>query len=115
MHDLICRLAQGLRLLFAPGTGRRRSGAHPAAAQRRVLAHPIAASRPAAPCLLLHRSPHGLDLPLDGAESRLVRPYLTAYERERALQRRRRLALVLAADFGIDLDRHLVGVGEAAA
>ncbi|GAA2495595.1 hypothetical protein [Streptomyces gobitricini] len=50
------------------------------------------------------RSPYGLDVPLSGDESAMVRPYLVADE-----QRQRRLALVLAADFGIDLDTHLVG------
>ncbi|WP_325065138.1 hypothetical protein [Streptomyces apocyni] len=57
------------------------------------------------------RSPYGLDVPLDGTDSALVRPYLVEYERrqERARQRRRRLALVLAAEYGIDLDRHLIG------
>jgi hypothetical protein len=39
----------------------------------------------------------------------LVRPYVVADERERFRQHRRRLALVLAADFGVDLDRHVVG------
>jgi hypothetical protein len=44
-----------------------------------------------------------------------VRPYLAAHDREAALQQRRRLALVLAADFGIDLDGHLIGAQEVAA
>ncbi|WP_443333182.1 hypothetical protein [Streptomyces sp. CB03234] len=39
----------------------------------------------------------------------MVRPYLVADE-----QRQRRLALVLAADFGIDLDPHLAGAGQVA-
>ncbi|MGW0731166.1 hypothetical protein [Streptomyces sp. NPDC002851] len=41
----------------------------------------------------------------------MVRPYLVEHERwqERADRRRRRLALVLAADFHLDLDRHVVG------
>ncbi|MDX3645894.1 hypothetical protein P1P70_42245, partial [Streptomyces sp. MB09-02B] len=68
------------------------------------------------------RSPYCRHLPLDGTENRLVRPYLAAHERdhahdhthERDRQAHRRLALVLAADFGIDLDRHLIGVGEVA-
>nr|WP_231626828.1 hypothetical protein [Streptomyces apocyni] len=55
------------------------------------------------------RSPYGLDTPLDGSAVASVRPYLAACE-----QRQRRLALVLAADFGIDLDQHLVGAGGAA-
>jgi hypothetical protein len=46
---------------------------------------------------------------LDGSALAVVRPYVVAHERERARQRHRRLALVLAADFGVDLDRHLVG------
>ncbi|WP_406148245.1 hypothetical protein [Streptomyces sp. NBC_01012] len=37
-----------------------------------------------------------------------MRPYLLASDQEYA-QRRRRLALVLAADFGLDLDLHVVG------
>ncbi|MGW8985404.1 hypothetical protein ACWGQ9_22440 [Streptomyces parvus] len=44
---------------------------------------------------------------LDGEATALVRPYLVEYERgeERAdRQRLRRLSLVMAADFGIDLD-----------
>lgn len=44
-----------------------------------------------------------------------MRPYLTAHEQEAVLQHHRRLALVLAADFGIDLDRHLIGAQEVAA
>ncbi|WP_373569312.1 hypothetical protein [Streptomyces sp. FXY-T5] len=53
--------------------------------------------------------------PLDGAASSLVRPYLAAHEQETALPESRRLALVLAADFGIDLDQHLIGAREVAA
>ncbi len=60
------------------------------------------------------RSPYGmggLDLLLNGEDTALVRPYLVEHDRrqERARQRRRRLALVLAAEYGIDLDQHLVG------
>ncbi|GAA2265942.1 hypothetical protein GCM10010145_35250 [Streptomyces ruber] len=107
MRNLIRRTAHRLSLVLAPGAGRHRAGARQP--------HPL----PSAPAqhspLPAHRSPHGLDHPLDGTESRLVRPYLAAHEQECARQRRRRVALVLAADFGIDLDRHLVGMGEAAA
>ncbi|MGW6534817.1 hypothetical protein ACWGBV_30165 [Streptomyces sp. NPDC055051] len=39
----------------------------------------------------------------------LVRPSRVTYERRRVQLLRRRLALVLAADFGVDLDRHVVG------
>ncbi|WP_319369671.1 hypothetical protein [Streptomyces europaeiscabiei] len=64
------------------------------------------------------RSPYGLDQgPFDGAASPLVRPYLVAVEREQARQSRRRLALVLAADFGVDLDldRHTIGAEQVVA
>jgi hypothetical protein len=46
----------------------------------------------------------------------MVRPYVDQSEREQARQSRRWLALVLAADFGIDLDEHVIGaVAEAVA
>ncbi|MFF3615982.1 hypothetical protein [Streptomyces sp. NPDC002580] len=105
MLDLIRRTVHRLSLLLGPGTGTHR-------ARPRIAWQPYAAAphRPAAPLSLpRHRSPYGLDAPLDGDASRLVRPYLTAHDQERARQRRRRTALVLAADFGIDLDRHLIG------
>lgn len=73
--------------------------------------HPRTPLRP----LPRHRSPYGLPTTLDGTASALVRPYLAALEQEAALQQHRRLALVLAADFGIDLDRHLIGAQEVAA
>ncbi|WP_156723131.1 hypothetical protein [Streptomyces apocyni] len=79
-----------------------------------------APSRPAPAAPRQHaaraRSPYGLDTPLNGEDTALVRPYLAAYEerQERARRRRRRLALVLAADFGIDLDDHLIGTEAAA-
>jgi hypothetical protein len=46
----------------------------------------------------------------------MVRPYVVEAERgcERARQHRRRIALVLAADFGIDLDPHVIGAEGAA-
>ncbi|MER6268883.1 hypothetical protein [Streptomyces sp900105755] len=115
MHDLIPRTLQWLRLLFAPGTGKRRRRPH-----RQPFPHlhltlvrcPLTAEPPHLPH---HRSPYGLVTFLDGADSALVRPYLTAHEREAVLQWRRRLALVLAADFGIDLDQHVIGAPEVAA
>ncbi|MFI1354830.1 hypothetical protein ACH4TV_14835 [Streptomyces sp. NPDC020898] len=61
------------------------------------------------------RSPYGLDDPLDGGAIAMVRPYLDAYERECTRRQRPRLALVLAADFRIDLDRHSTGAPEVAA
>ncbi|MFI6278745.1 hypothetical protein [Streptomyces sp. NPDC050988] len=93
--------------VLAPGTGRRRAARHhcaPAAALR------AAALRATAPWPPEPRSPYGLaEAPLDGGASPLVRPYLVAVERERARQSRRRIALLLASEFGIDLDRHVVG------
>ncbi|MGR6970493.1 hypothetical protein ACU639_12925 [Streptomyces cynarae] len=103
MHDLIRQLTEWLRLLFSPGTGKRRGTNF-----RPCLPVQAIAERTSIP-LPRPRSPYGLDTPLDGAGSLLVRPYLLADEQEAALQRRRRLALVLAADFGIALDRHLIG------
>ncbi|MFE7273884.1 hypothetical protein [Streptomyces sp. NPDC057623] len=67
--------------------------------------------RPSSP-----RSPYGLESPLDGEETALVRPYLVAFE-ERRRRRERRLVLVHAADFGIYLDRldqYVTGTREVA-
>ncbi|MDX2825851.1 hypothetical protein Sipo8835_38360 [Streptomyces ipomoeae] len=105
MRKFIRRTVHRLSLLLAPGTGARRAGCGPVRPAR-----PTAVPEPER--LPLHRSPYGLDHSLDGAANRLVRPYLAAHEREVAQQQRRRLALVLAADFGIDLDRHLIGLSE---
>ncbi|WP_371579242.1 hypothetical protein [Streptomyces sp. NBC_01314] len=117
MTDLIPRALHWLRLLFSPGTGKRRLPRH-----RPYLCLHVTAVRhlstpapaPASSSLPRHRSPYGLHGPIDGSASALVRPYLAAHEEE-ALQQRRRLALVLAADFGIDLDQHLVGARKVAA
>ncbi|AWK10133.1 hypothetical protein DDQ41_15900 [Streptomyces spongiicola] len=113
MPDLIRRIAPWLRLLLTLGTGKRRRTRH----RPHPTAVPLTTATPTSPTtrLLRHRSPYGLATPLDGAASRLVRPYLLAHTQEAALRQRRRLALVLAADFGIDLDRHLVGAPEVAA
>jgi hypothetical protein len=97
--------------VLVPGTGRRRAGMSPAA--------PASALRPEAPRSTAPwpptpRSPYGIEVPLDGHAAALVRPYVLASERGRARRYRRRVALVLAADWGIDLDRHVVGVKEAA-
>ncbi|WP_371579331.1 hypothetical protein [Streptomyces sp. NBC_01314] len=98
---------------MAPGTGRRRAGTclfEPGPGHESE-----ASSRTTGP-LPAPRSPYGLDQgPFDGAASPLVRPYLVAVEREQARQSRRRLALVLAADFGIDLDRHTIGAEQVVA
>ncbi len=114
MHDLILRTLEWLRLFFAPGTGKRRRP-HRHSYPRLHLTVVRRPSAPQARQLPHHRSPYGLATPLDGADSALVRPYLTAHEREAVLQQHRRLALVLAADFGIDLDQHLIGAQEVAA
>ncbi|MEL7992119.1 MULTISPECIES: hypothetical protein [Streptomyces] len=62
------------------------------------------------------RSPYGLGERLAGEDTALIRPYLAAYERqeERSRQRSRRLRLVMAADFGIDLDDRDVHAGGVA-
>ncbi len=98
----------------APGTGRRRAVSRPAAPAPAPTPQAPRTARTAVPWPPARRSPYGLDTPLDGTASRLARPYVLAAEREWARQSRRRLALVLAADFGIDLDRHVVGAEGAA-
>ncbi|WP_371580060.1 hypothetical protein [Streptomyces sp. NBC_01314] len=92
--------------LLAPGTGRRRAASCPA------VSPPAPRPRTTATApqrLLAQRSPYGLHGPLDGGATVMVRPYVVESEREQAWQSRRRLALVLAADFGIDLDEHVIG------
>lgn len=110
MYDLIPRALQWVRLLLGPGTGQRRR--RPRGHREPFPQLHLAESLPVA------RSPYGLHDPLDGGDSALVRPYLAVHERaveEAAVQQRRRLALVLAADFGIDLDRHVIGAQGVAA
>ncbi|MFI5571041.1 hypothetical protein ACIA6T_27600 [Streptomyces sp. NPDC051740] len=82
MHDLIRRIARWLDLLFGPGTGTHRAG-DPRPVN--VTIRPTESVR-----LPFRRSPYCRHLPLDGAESRLVRPYL-------------------------DPDQYVVGAGRAAA
>ncbi|MBD0838652.1 hypothetical protein [Streptomyces sp. TRM68416] len=80
MTDLIRRLATWVGLLLFPPP-------------RKPVpyAEPPAAPWPLHPCPLpAHRSPYGLDTPLDATATRAVRPYLTAHEQR---QRRRELAL----------------------
>jgi hypothetical protein len=111
MNDLIRRLALWVNLIFRPGPGVHRRAAHP----RPGAAPAPAAPRAARPRLPLARSPYAVpDEVLDGAAMAIVRPYVVAHERECA-RRRRRLALVLAADFGVDLDVHLIGADAVAA
>ncbi|MEV0223773.1 hypothetical protein [Streptomyces sp. NPDC050704] len=91
---------------FWPGTGKRRAisrAVEPALACRSEV------PRAGAPWPPVRRSPYGCDVPLDGGATTLVRPYVVACEREQVWQYRRRIALVLAADFGIDLDPYVVG------
>ncbi|WP_326753186.1 hypothetical protein OH738_23680 [Streptomyces hirsutus] len=111
MPNLIHRITHRLSLLFGPGTGTRRAGASRHRAQR-----PTHLTAPA-PRLPLLRSPYCRHFPLDGTASRLVRPYLTAHEQERALRWHRRRVVVLAAGFGADLDlgQYAVGARKAAA
>ncbi|MBO8187383.1 hypothetical protein [Streptomyces spirodelae] len=124
MHNLIRRTVHRLSLLLAPGTGTHRAGPRKA--------RPALTTRPTSARLPSHRTPYarlrlaGLGeaspVPvLDGEAIPLVRPYLVAHEEEQQRaqrqrrqaqqQRHRRRTLVLAADFGIDLDQHLIGAG----
>jgi hypothetical protein len=90
---------------FAPGTGKRRAGIR--LAELAPTHRPDVSRTTVAPSPPVPRSPYGLDTPLDGADSLLVRPCLIAVERAR--QPRRRITLVLATGFGIDLDPDVVG------
>ncbi|WP_369146618.1 hypothetical protein [Streptomyces sp. R44] len=111
MSDLIRALALWARLLLAPTPGNRhrtRTTAFRPARPTATAPRPLAEARPLTP-----RSPYGLDAPLNAEDTAMVRPYLLAHER-RAHQLHRRIALVLAADFGIDLDtRDVHGLGVA--
>ncbi|MEH0514716.1 hypothetical protein QA942_26915 [Streptomyces sp. B21-106] len=121
--SIIHALLRWILGVFAPGTGRRRAGVPSAVPAARVAQKPevrvVHRRLPAA------RSPYGLAEPLDGATTIPVRPYVLVAERThhgseqqqqrtRQAQSRRRVALVLAADFGIDLDQHVVGAERAA-
>ncbi|MDQ0775746.1 hypothetical protein QF026_004212 [Streptomyces aurantiacus] len=77
MHDPIRRTLQRLRLLFCPGTGKRRRTRHRAylCVHFTAVRHP-SAPQPPPPSLPRPRSPYGLVTPLNGADSALVRPYL---------------------------------------
>jgi hypothetical protein len=85
--------------VLKPGTGRRRAGERPIAAAPGQGPEELGTSASGLPA---HRSPYGLHEWLDGAESALVRPYVIVGERERALRSPRRIAHVLATDFGVD-------------
>lgn len=92
VHDFIGRIATRLRLLFTPGTGRRRAGGR----IRLVATPPRWTEVPPTP-LPVHRSPYGLDEVFDGAQTVAVRPYLVAHEQR---LRRRELAM---AGMGLDM------------
>ncbi|MFG2565085.1 hypothetical protein ACGFR6_06545 [Streptomyces sp. NPDC048567] len=109
-----------LELLVPGSAGRRRAGAraealHSAQGADEAVRTGAPAGRRAPERATRPRSPYGLGERLAGEDTALIRPYLLAYERqeERARQRLRRLSLVMAADFGIDLDArdvHAMGV-----
>ncbi|URM91226.1 hypothetical protein LUW75_15970 [Streptomyces sp. MRC013] len=108
--SIIPTLVRLLPGLLAPGSGRRRAGAGRPTPTPGITDIPTRWEAPRAGLPRL-RSPYGSAEPLDGHASPLVRPYLLAHER-RENQARRRLTLLLAADFGIDLDtRILHGAG----
>ncbi|MFD3585665.1 hypothetical protein [Streptomyces sp. NPDC058683] len=109
MYDLIHRILDRLSLLLTPGTGQRRHST-----ELHSTSPTPTDSWPKPVPLPAHRSPYGLDFPLDGTASALTRPYLTAREQERSQQTQPRLALALPADFGIDFDQHLIGAQGAA-
>ncbi|MCD9873637.1 hypothetical protein [Streptomyces guryensis] len=111
--SIIHAMARWILGVLAPGTGTRRATGRPAAPAPARAAKP---PRPTSVPLPTHRSPYGLPVPLDGRATAPIRPYVLAAERdhERECARRRRITLVLAADFGIDLDRHVVGAERAA-
>ncbi|AZM61758.1 MULTISPECIES: hypothetical protein [unclassified Streptomyces] len=100
MHDLIHRLAHWLGLFVGPGTGTHRAGdlrpPHPAPDRTTTGTVRLPA----------HRSPYCSHLPLDGGDSRLVRPYVAAHETG---------AHVPAAGFGTGLDESVVGGAERTA
>ncbi|MGW1746313.1 hypothetical protein ACWCRD_11975 [Streptomyces sp. NPDC002092] len=104
--SIIHATARWILGVLAPGTGTRRATGRPAPARAPQAPRPTAVPLPA------HRSPYGLPVPLDGRATAPIRPYVLAAERECA--RWRRIALVMAADFGIDVDRHVVGSERAA-
>lgn len=111
--SIIHALLRWILGVFVPGTGRRRAVAHPAA--------PTPARVPEGPRAVVvrlpaPRSPYGLPEPLDGASTVPVRPYVLEAERahkegecEKARQTRRGVTLLVAPDFGTDLDRQVIG------
>ncbi|QFQ98861.1 hypothetical protein F9278_24895 [Streptomyces phaeolivaceus] len=92
MLDPIRRITLRLRLLFTPGTGRRRAGVRPD-----LVPTPHSWTEAPPTPLPTHRSPYGLDEVFDGAQTVAVRPYLAAHEQR---LRRRELAM---AGMGLDM------------
>ncbi|MFG2023368.1 hypothetical protein [Streptomyces sp. NPDC048825] len=88
MTDLVRRITAWVSLLCLPRGAHRVRPPHPAPTT--VPPQPQAVRLPA------HRSPYGLDSPLDATETRPVRPYVIAHEQR---WRRRELAL---ATLGLD-------------
>jgi hypothetical protein len=110
VHWVLVTLMLWILARVLPTTGARRNT--PAAAFRKPLpgkgvGGPVRLPAPRV-------SPYSTDhAPLDGAASRLVRPYVTT-ARETAARQLRRTILVLAADFGIDLDTRDIHTAPAA-
>jgi len=90
MTDLIHRLAAWVSLLLIPRGAHRRCPARPELTVAVPTWPGISTPLPA------HRSPYGIDAPLDATATRAVRPYVTAHEQ---WWRRRELAL---ATLGLD-------------
>ncbi|MEU3818744.1 hypothetical protein AB0E74_03900 [Streptomyces sp. NPDC030392] len=110
--SIIPTLVRLLLGLLAPGSGRRRAGMGRPATTPGITGTPTQRETPRTGLPRL-RSPYGSAEPLDGHASPLVRPYLLAHER-RENKARRRLTLLLAADFGIDLDTRVLHTAGAA-
>ncbi|WP_137992963.1 hypothetical protein [Streptomyces vilmorinianum] len=127
MRNLIAALLAWLLGVLAPASGWRRAStlpATPASVRRTEGARPTGVPAQQGLCERFGssrqrsarpRSPYGLVETLEGEDTAFIRPYLVECERqeERARQRQRCFALVMAADFGIDLDTrdvHAAGV-----
>ncbi|OII68621.1 MULTISPECIES: hypothetical protein [unclassified Streptomyces] len=118
MTDPIRRIAVWLRLVFGSGSGRRRADARRSAGTpaRRRLRGQVVHFGPGWGWTARPRPPYGLRETLDSDAVALVLPYPLTHERrrERLRQQQRCLALVMAAHFGIDLDRRVLhGTGAA--
>lgn len=102
MSRIVDRMARWLQRITT-ASGRHRAGRPPAGRLRFPSTRPSERSTPPRPSIA-STVRHGYE-PLDGTATPIVRPYLTAYEREETvrLQRWRRDVLSLAA-YGIDLD-----------